>query len=62
VRGAGPIHRSRASAQVLSLESKAKALSWMKCGDGGIRVDSLYIDRMYYHTSATTASYTIRVM
>jgi len=64
VRGAGLTCKSRVSAQVLSLESKAEALRRLGCGDGGVvlRGDSMYISAMYYDTSATTASHTIRVI
>jgi hypothetical protein len=64
VRGSGLTRKSRANAQVLSLESKAEALRRLGCGAGGVvlRGDSIYISTVYYDTSATTASFTIRVI
>jgi hypothetical protein len=44
--GSGLTCRSRDSAQVPSLESKAEALRRLGCGDGGVRVDSMYIDNV----------------
>ena len=53
MRGSGLTRKSRANAQVLSLESKAEALRRLGCGDGGVvlRGDS------NCDTSATTASF-----
>jgi|AntAceMinimDraft_1070359.scaffolds.fasta_scaffold17921_3 hypothetical protein len=52
VRASGlTTRRSRASAQLLTLESKAEALRRLGCGDGGVRSNSITISTTMYYIS-----------